>query len=81
MGAVAVKRVEWVVMKGWDHACDLCGWAGQEVRAVVVEGEVVAKTCVDDGECDEGERMAEYMREREGEWAAQGRAEALLGWE
>lgn len=80
MGAVAVP-VNWVVMKGWDHACDVCGWAGQPVRAVVVDGEVEAKVCVNEAECEEGERVAEFMQEKQGEYEAQERMEKGLGCE
>jgi hypothetical protein len=76
-----VARLEWVVRRGSEHACDACGWAGQPVRAAVVGGEVVGQTCVNEEECAEGQRVGEMMLlAKEDEYTAQDRAEMGLGW-
>jgi hypothetical protein len=83
MGSTLATAVamEWVIRRGSEHACDACGWAGQSVRAALVDGEVVAQTCVDEEGCAEGVMMGEMMLlAKEEEYTAQDRAEMGLGW-
>lgn len=73
-------KVEWVYRAGQAHPCDVCGWAGQQVLAVVVEGWTMAQTCSDPDACEEGVAMSERLEEMREEYEAQQRAEAGLGW-
>lgn len=74
-------KVEWVYRAGQAHPCDVCGWAGQQVVAVVVEGWTMAQTCTDLESCEEGKVEADRLDRMYEEFLAQQRAEAGLGWE
>ena len=77
----ATAKVEWVYRAGQAHPCALCGWAGQQVLAVLVDGSTESQLCADDVGCVEGRAEADHLDGMYEEWLAQQRAEAGLGWE
>lgn len=81
-GAVgeAAASVTYVLKKGFEHKCELCGWAGQEVRQTFWDGFIVTQVCTDYDGCAEGVEQALKAELRAEEYAAMGRAEAGLGW-
>lgn len=57
--------------KGLDHACVKCGWAGQPVVEVSMDGTVVTTVCEDIEECGFGAVLAARMDDMAAEYEAQ----------